>query len=412
MGNYSYQTYGIEGMKSEIKNQKDYIYLCQNYEKLTDSFLPAMQDVTTEFFSDGFQVIMLGLSQNNNPLMDKRSYFVTKVKITELYDIFFRITDETVSLVLDSVLGRGKSKFNLNKMSALEAKIITSYNDFIYKGISKFLQPAPPTVSRSDFDVINFTFLLKDNESGRCGKFIVTIPKVLLNFDEISSGANRNYVDSFKNSTIKANIDIGSTKFTLYELKHIAPEDIVIFENSNLEEFRIKYNDYENIVHVKPNMGLVLPIDENERAYNMSENTNLWDSIEVEINAQFDAVKITLGELKAIEAGTVLDLTSIYDNKVTLSVENKPIAKGELVIINDRYGVKISEVAQENAGEDGGLQTVREQPEVTTDANFDDDEIMQENNETYEQPANYPQENEGNDEDFDYSDFELEDEDI
>lgn len=75
-----------------------------------------------------------------------------------------------------------------------------------------------------------------------------------------------------------------------------------------------------------------------------SLTTNIWDNITVEIGAEFETAKITLGELKQISQGLVVDIGSIYENRVELKVENKIVAKGELVIINDRYGVKIDEV--------------------------------------------------------------------
>ena len=139
------------------------------------------------------------------------------------------------------------------------------------------------------------------------------------------------------------------------------------------------------------------------------ENTNLWDSIEVEMSAQFDTVKITLGELKNIEKGLVVDLTSIYDNKVTLSVEDKPIARGELVIVNDRYGVKIDEVIDPAPKKEGADNT----PAVENEDFADDvqetaaDENLPESAEPQLQSQSTDEEDE-----FDYSDFELEDEDI
>ena len=130
---------------------------------------------------------------------------------------------------------------------------------------------------------------------------------------------------------------------------------------------------------------------------------NLWDSIEVEMTAEFDAVKITLGDLKSIEDGMVVDLTSIYDNKVTLKVEDKIIARGELVIVNDRYGVKINEVTAQK-------KEAAAQPEELAD-DFEADEA-----EVNETPAGGEEEapagNDQQDEEFDYSDFELDDEDI
>lgn len=136
-------------------------------------------------------------------------------------------------------------------------------------------------------------------------------------------------------------------------------------------------------------------------------DTNLWDSIEVEMQAQFDTVKITLGELKNIEQGLVVDLTSIYDNKVTLSVEDKPIARGSLVIVNDRYGVKIDEVIA------GGKTEAQPAAEEQTEEHPEDVSANEETT-AEEQPAEEENsENPSGDEDeFDYSDFELEDEDI
>ena len=171
-------------------------------------------------------------------------------------------------------------------------------------------------------------------------------------------------------------------------------EEIVLLRNN-------KY-DYEKEIKLNPNLGLITPIDDDNGGNNMGAN-NLWDSIEVEMNAEFDAVKITLGELKKIEDGMVVDLTSIYDNKVTLKVEDKTIARGELVIVNDRYGVKISEVIAQQKGEKAAVPN-----------NEFGEEIPQEfesNNNTQEIQEETPNADQ-QDEEFDYSDFELDDEDI
>ncbi len=111
-------------------------------------------------------------------------------------------------------------------------------------------------------------------------------------------------------------------------------------------------------------------------------NTNLWDSIQVDMSAEFNKVKVTLGELKSIEEGLIVDLCSVYDNKVSLKVSGKLIASGELVIINDRFGVRIEKVNDT----DKAPQSETPAGDASTEA---------------------PQENTGDD--FDYSDFEVED---
>jgi len=123
---------------------------------------------------------------------------------------------------------------------------------------------------------------------------------------------------------------------------------------------------------------------------------NMWDSIQIEVGAEFEKVKMSLGDLKQISEGLVMDIGSVYENKINLKVEEKIIANGELVIINDRYGVRINEVfAEENVSD-----TIGENPESNLDEMMDTEEEV-------------PQENaEGNNEDFDYSNFDIEDENI
>ena len=185
------------------------------------------------------------------------------------------------------------------------------------------------------------------------------------------------------------------------DIKNIELDDIVVFDNSSINSMILQYKDYEKEINLNPNKELVLPYDKNEGELNMDSSADLWDTIEVEMTAQFDTVKVSLGELKNIEKGLVVDLTSIYDNKVTLSVDEKPIAKGELVIVNDRYGVKVNEILSVVSGKPEMLQEEAPQSETPVEQPQEQEQPQQ------AAPAQASEEDE-----FDYSDFELEDEDI
>ncbi len=125
--------------------------------------------------------------------------------------------------------------------------------------------------------------------------------------------------------------------------------DLVLFENSNSSEMTLICENIMQKFQIKPNVKLIEPYDMSGGGDMDANNTNLWDSIQVDMTAEFDKVKVTLGELKSIEEGLVVDLCSVYDNKVSLKVGGKIIADGELVIINDRFGVRIQEVNDSNS---------------------------------------------------------------
>jgi flagellar motor switch/type III secretory pathway protein FliN len=322
--------------------------------------------------------------------------------------MFFRLTDKAISLILNKCLGESKNKFNINKISELEAKIITSFNDFMFENVKKVLNPPPQhEIKRMNFDLIHLTFLIKEVEeyNHRTGKVIVTLPLALLHPEVVTSTSEKFSETNFPNSETFAKVFVGQTKFSLYDLKHLEKEDVVVFDNSDIEKLTLTINGQELPVRLNPNMDLLIPEDNDDGGEIMSNTQqNIWDSIEVEMYAEFDAVKISLGELKNIEDGLVVDLTSLYDNNVTLKVEGKPIASGSLVIVNDRYGVKINNVIADS-GETAMPRPARAQSEESYEENYEEAEVAQ-------QAPVQEQFADSEDEEFDYSDFELEDENI
>uniref|UniRef100_UPI004027DCBA FliM/FliN family flagellar motor switch protein n=1 Tax=Candidatus Stercorousia sp. TaxID=3048886 RepID=UPI004027DCBA len=397
-------------MGNEKINSIDYKELYAQYNWFSNAYPPIVQASSDEFFLPGLKFILIGISKNINTLMDKDAYFVTKIRIDKLHDMFFRTSEKAIGIILDRALGKPNSRFNLNKLTDLEAKIITAFNDYMFNATSQFLTQAPPSLKRTNFDVVHLTFLVKDVDTNAVAKFIITLPDELLAPEVVTSQNDKFDYGDFSSSVIDVAVKVGSTKFKLIDIKDIDVDDIVVFDNSDTKHMVLKFKDYETDININPNLGLVMPVDNDGGNEEMAgENTNLWDSIEVEMDAQFDTVKITLGELKSIEKGLVVDLTSIYDNKVTLSVENKPIARGELVIVNDRYGVKIDEVIAKTPKVENNQAAQMQNEEIgdTQTSDFDDS-----NMEFQEETPAAPAQNTDEEDEFDYSDFELEDEDI
>ena len=71
-----------------------------------------------------------------NILAQNETFFVTKVKINAKNDVFIRISQEAINVILDKVLGKNNRHFELTEVSELEARIITAFNDFLYESLS------------------------------------------------------------------------------------------------------------------------------------------------------------------------------------------------------------------------------------------------------------------------------------
>lgn len=403
-------------MENEIQNSISTNELYKEYDWYQNTFPKLVKDACDDFFANNFDIEFVGLSKNINCLLYNEACFVTKIRINKDYDVYFRMTEKAISIILNTVLGQSKNKFNINKISELEAKIITSFNSTMFDAIKEELDnPDPSELKRTNFDVIHLSFIIKskDEYSKSAGKIFITIPQVLVEPEEIESEENKFSDESFPNAETFAKIIVGKTRFSLYDVKNLEQDDLVVFENSNIEHLTLSIFGNQMDIKLEPNMDILIP-ETDDGGDNMSDDSqkNIWDSIEVDMYAEFDSVKITLGELKNIETGLVVDLTSLYNNSVTLKVEGKPIANGSLVIVNDRYGVKINEVlAGNNAGISPSNATSQDQN------SFDDEDEEEEDEENYSEEGNEEESegednNEENDEDFDYSDFELEDENI
>lgn len=399
---------GIVVMDDRLKNSISTDQLYKEYDWYEKTFPQIVQESCNEFFDNNFKLNLIGISKNINCLIDNESCFVTKIRINQEYDMFFRLTDKAIDIILSKILGQSKSKFNINKISELEAKVITSFNDFMFETLKPELNETNPIeLKRSNFDVIHLTFTIKESEeyNKKTGKIIITLPLSLLKPESITSQGPKFTENDFQSSETFAKVIIGKNKFSLFEIKNLEVDDVVVFENSNIEKLTLSIHENEIPVNLNPNMDLLIP-EENNGGDDMTDNhQNIWDSIEVDMSAEFDAVKITLGELKDIEEGLVVDLASLYDNNITLKVEGKPIASGSLVIVNDRYGVKINQIIADSTG-----SSVKSTVQTTADTSEHDGEYSEDNsieeNETYNESSN------DEDEEFDYSDFELEDENI
>lgn len=391
--------------KSETKlSERDELYAQYNW--FSHSFSDSIKVAADEFFSDLFDFKLISVSKNINILFQGDDYFVTKIRIDKNHDVFFRASEEAVKIILDEILGQ-KRKFKITNITELEAKIISSFNDYLYGSISRFLLPPPPkTQKRKNFDIVHLTFFIKPKHAQEGAKFIVSLPQVLLLPQKIHAEMEKFENTSFPTSKLDVKIKVGKTRFYLKELKNLEKDDIVVFEDSDVSTMRLVYKDFETDFRITPNPGILTTIDNNNGGHNMERSAlsrSLWDEIQVEMGAEFEKVKITLGELKNIEEGLVLDLSSVYDNKITLKVEDKTIATGELIIVNDRYGVRITEVMAE---EPAAPQSHQDNFASFGEHHEEGEEIEAETEEMV------TQETANAEEEFDYSDFELDDQDI
>jgi len=69
--------------------------------------------------------------------------------------------------------------------------------------------------------------------------------------------------------------------------------------------------------------------------------------VEINVTVRFGKTEVPLRELVRFGVGSMIELNRSVDEPVDLLVNNYPFARGEVVVIDGYYGVRITEIGSE-----------------------------------------------------------------
>jgi len=81
--------------------------------------------------------------------------------------------------------------------------------------------------------------------------------------------------------------------------------------------------------------------DEPERKIPSREQMNLISSVPLLVTVELGRTKKTIDEILRLAPGTIVELDKLAGDTVDILVNGKVIAKGEVVILDEKFGVRI-----------------------------------------------------------------------
>ncbi len=69
--------------------------------------------------------------------------------------------------------------------------------------------------------------------------------------------------------------------------------------------------------------------------------------VQLRLTAVLGQVSLTVAELFALTENSILSLDTLADEPVDLVLDNRVVARGALVIVDDNFGIQITEVITE-----------------------------------------------------------------
>jgi flagellar motor switch protein FliN/FliY len=71
--------------------------------------------------------------------------------------------------------------------------------------------------------------------------------------------------------------------------------------------------------------------------------------VPVELAVEIGRTRMTIGETLALGPGSIITLNRLAGEPVDLLVNGKPIARGEVVVIDEEFGLRVTEVVSEGS---------------------------------------------------------------
>ena len=87
-------------------------------------------------------------------------------------------------------------------------------------------------------------------------------------------------------------------------------------------------------------------IEINEKIENPegTENLKVLENIDVNLTVEVGRTEITIRDLLRLNEGSVVELDRLAGDPLDIMVNNTKIAKGEVVMVGERFGVRFGEI--------------------------------------------------------------------
>jgi flagellar motor switch protein FliN/FliY len=79
--------------------------------------------------------------------------------------------------------------------------------------------------------------------------------------------------------------------------------------------------------------------------------------VPMELSVEIGRTHITVGETLQLRAGSVVTLDRLAGEPVDLLVNGTPIARGEVVVVDEQFGLRVTQIVDSEPGETPAAQT-------------------------------------------------------
>lgn len=95
---------------------------------------------------------------------------------------------------------------------------------------------------------------------------------------------------------------------------------------------------------MKSNLARETPVIEVDSPVGTRQGIGLVGHVQVSLAAQIGTITMSIDKLFGLKNGDVVSMNELLEAPLTLMLNNKAVARGELLAVDDHFGVRIVEL--------------------------------------------------------------------
>ncbi len=111
-------------------------------------------------------------------------------------------------------------------------------------------------------------------------------------------------------------------------------------EAPKTEEVSVSAENTQDMITVRPIKFQEFEMTEPIRS--IKRNLDIMQDVSMHVSVELGKSKSSIKEVMDMEAGSIVELDKIAGEQVEVYVNNKLVAKGEVIVIEDKFGVRVT----------------------------------------------------------------------
>lgn len=330
-----------------------------------DALTPRLTQLVHHFFGVETSARLLTIAQNPHYYWVTQDFYVAQKGLDEDGKCWaqLRFSEGFCQVLFEKTLGKDPrdTDFSLSSIRNFEVFLLERFSAKLFHLFAPTLFQAPKTVllPHQLEELVHLVWVF-NHHTDNPRQLVLTLPKACLKWPQeaVSPEAQRLVLSQEKQDDLGVllNFVVGQTKAQLEDCQNLEVGDLLVFEDSRLDTWWLQDPQHKSAWQPIPITLSGMPMNKrwlhtkgtSEMSQQPPTRPSIWDNLEVDVTAAFETIKLPLKQVKEMEKGLVMEVGDLLEQQIQILVEGTPVAFGELLVLGDKFAVRIQGLCEQS----------------------------------------------------------------